>query len=54
MASPTQKGFLRLEGGSLGDTTFVKSKDGHRARTKKSMSDKRWKTEWGRQLTHCL
>ena len=30
-----QQGFLRLTGGSLGQTTFVKSKDGYRAQEKK-------------------
>ena len=29
-----QKGFLRLKGGSLGETTFVKSVDGYRAQEK--------------------
>ena len=34
MGIPSQKGFLRLSGGSLGETTFVKSEDGYRAKEK--------------------
>ena len=41
MGSPKQKGFLRLEGGSLGETTFVKSKDGFKAREKKVQDERR-------------
>ena len=43
MASPRQKGFLKLKKGSLGDTTFIQSKDGYRAREKKPGNKKRWK-----------
>ena len=35
MADPIQKGFLRLSKGSLGDTTFFKTKSGYKAREKK-------------------
>ena len=45
MATPRQKGFLRLEKGSLGESTFVHSKDGYRVRTKKEISNKRWETD---------
>ena len=43
MATPKQKGFLRLSQGSLGDTTFVKSKDGYLVKEKKVQSKNKWK-----------
>ena len=44
MGSPKQKGFIQLEGGSLGETTFVKTKDGNTAREKKVQNKRRWYT----------
>ena len=40
-----QKGFIRLTGGSLGETTFVKSQDGYRAQEKKVTSPGKFKTD---------
>ena len=41
-----QKGFIRLRGGSMGDTTFVKSADGSfRAQEKKVLPKARFKTD---------
>ena len=45
MSSPKQVGFIRLKKGSLGDNTFVKSKDGYRVQTKKSISKNRFKND---------
>ena len=44
MALPFQKGFLRLEGGSLGETTFMKKNGQHRAKEKiVTVSKQTWK-----------
>jgi hypothetical protein len=40
-----QKSFLRLKSGSLGETTFVGTKDGYRVQEKKEMSPERFKTD---------
>ena len=45
MSSPKQVGFLRLKNGSLGDNTFYKSKDGYRVKTKKTISNNRFKND---------
>ena len=40
-----QKGFLRLLGGSLGETTFLKSRDGYRAQEKKVLPKGKFQTD---------
>ena len=40
-----QKSFMQLANGSLGETTFVKSRDGYRAQVKKEMDKTRFKTD---------
>ena len=44
MASPRQKGFIRLQNGSLGETTFKKTNGVHRAQEKKVQNPKKFKT----------
>ncbi len=43
MGAPIQKGIIRLKGGSLGETTFVKSKEGYTAKEKIMVNPYRWK-----------
>ena len=40
-----QKGFLRLVGGSLGETTFLKSVDGYRAQEKRVVPEGQFKND---------
>ena len=40
-----QKGFIRLKTGSMGDTTFVKTKDGYRAQEKMVVNSAKFKTD---------
>ena len=40
-----QKSFMRLSGGSLGETTFVKSQDGFRVQEKRTVTKGKFKTD---------